>query len=62
MVARRRLLAALTATVVTAALALVWTAAPAHADEAWETALTNLMSRTAFPTTPGHFDTPSCTD
>jgi hypothetical protein len=47
--------------VVTAALALVWTAA-AHADEAWETALTNLMSRTAFPTTPGHFDTPSCTD
>ncbi|SBT40241.1 calcium-binding protein [Micromonospora auratinigra] len=47
MVALRRLLAALTATVVTAALALVWTAAPAHADEAWETALKNLMSQTA---------------
>lgn len=39
MVALRRLLAGLTAAVVTAALALVWTAAPAHADEAWESAL-----------------------
>ncbi|MFG2054475.1 hypothetical protein ACGFI9_10610 [Micromonospora sp. NPDC048930] len=47
MVALRRLLAGLTAAVVTAALALVWTAAPAHADEAWETAFKNLMSRTA---------------
>ncbi|GAB3341545.1 hypothetical protein GCM10027452_13920 [Micromonospora halotolerans] len=47
MVALRRLLASLTAAVVTAALALVWTAAPAQADEAWETALKALMSRTA---------------
>ncbi|MFG2164417.1 hypothetical protein [Micromonospora chersina] len=47
MVALRRLLAGLTAAVVTAALALVWTAAPAHADEAWESALKTLMSRTA---------------
>ncbi|WP_146231058.1 calcium-binding protein [Micromonospora sicca] len=45
--ALRRLLAAAIATVVTAAMALVWTAAPAHADEAWETALKSLMSRTA---------------
>ncbi|MFI7431219.1 hypothetical protein ACIBPB_29920 [Micromonospora sp. NPDC049836] len=53
MVALRRLLAALTATVVTAALALVWTAAPAQADEAWESALKNLMTRTATWTEGG---------
>jgi hypothetical protein len=47
MVALRRLLAAAIATVVTAAMALVWTATPAQADEAWETALKALMSRTA---------------
>ncbi|WP_436687450.1 calcium-binding protein [Micromonospora sp. URMC 106] len=47
MVALRRLLAAAIATVVTAATALVWTATPAQADEAWETALKALMSRTA---------------
>ncbi|MFG1951577.1 hypothetical protein [Micromonospora sp. NPDC048830] len=47
MVALRRLLAAAVAAVMTATMALVWTAAPAHADEAWETALKTLMSRTA---------------
>ncbi|MEU6073691.1 calcium-binding protein [Micromonospora sp. NPDC047074] len=47
MVALRRLLAVVVATAVTVALGLVWTAAPAQADEAWESAFKNLMSRTA---------------
>ncbi|MGK5740972.1 hypothetical protein [Micromonospora sp. URMC 103] len=45
--ALRRLTAAAVATLLAATFALVWTAAPAHADEAWETALKGLMNRTA---------------
>lgn len=47
MVALRRTTAALLATLLTVTFALVWTAPPAHADEAWETALKGLMNRTA---------------
>ncbi|MFI7520212.1 hypothetical protein [Micromonospora globbae] len=47
MVALRRTTAALLAALLTVTFALVWTAPPAHADEAWETALKGLMNRTA---------------
>ncbi|TYB99389.1 calcium-binding protein [Micromonospora sp. WP24] len=45
--ALRRLIAAILATLLSATFALVWTAPPAQADEAWETALKGLMNSTA---------------